>query len=122
VLMSTWLLHRRLRREKHVDRMVLEVRSPDTALLCLANGYIDWPIIINDSDSLRAPDQGPPKKPRRSQGGKEPLRKTPKSANSFRVQELLRSSKKVIVISGAGISANAGCGLNVMSMPLSVLI
>ncbi|RDL30197.1 uncharacterized protein BP5553_10475 [Venustampulla echinocandica] len=67
----------------------------------------DWPIIIDDSP--KALGQGSPKKQRRGLGIQEPLREIPASADSFiRVQELLELSKNVIVISGAGMSANAG--------------
>jgi hypothetical protein len=33
--------------------------------------------------------------------------------HSDQVKELLRSSEKYVVLSGAGISANAGCELNI---------
>jgi hypothetical protein len=38
--------------------------------------------------------------------------KLPTRVDSFQVKELLRSSGKIVVISGAGTAANAGCRLN----------
>ncbi|KAH6698086.1 hypothetical protein BKA61DRAFT_741493 [Leptodontidium sp. MPI-SDFR-AT-0119] len=77
---------------------------------CRQDGSRDRPIIIDDSDS---PEQEPANRrqlghQRRSQHTEGRIR-VPAPADTFtQVRELLRSSKNIVVISGAGISANAG--------------
>ena len=83
----------------------------------LAHSGIENPIVIDDDEPL--PERAavvPHKKKQRTRkwdGKAETLQETPTPKDGFiQVQELLRSSEKIVVISGAGISANAGCRLN----------
>jgi hypothetical protein len=80
--------------------------NPDTVVLCLANVHVEWPITIGDSDSEKVK-----KGQRRHRKIATPHQKIA-SNNSITVEGLLRSSEKIVVISGAGISTNAGCELN----------
>ena len=84
---------------------------------CLANSGIENAIVIDEDEPSPEKTAAVPRKRRRTgeRDGKaetsHQLSSTSKDG-SLRVQELLRSSKKIVVISGAGISANAGCRLN----------
>ncbi|KAL5312998.1 hypothetical protein ACEPPN_019424 [Leptodophora sp. 'Broadleaf-Isolate-01'] len=75
---------------------------------CQLDGSQDRPITIDDPESaergLKRRQFG---QQQRRQHTKGPIR-VPIPVNIIRVRELLRSSRKVVVISGAGISANAG--------------
>jgi hypothetical protein len=62
--------------------------------------------MIDGSDSEK-----PKKRQRRGRKIASPPQMTA-SDNAITVKELLRSSEKIVVISGAGISTNAGCKLN----------
>jgi hypothetical protein len=75
------------------------------------------PIIIDGDES--PPERAatmPHKKQRASKTDEEVEtlhQKSPTRVDSFiQVKKLLRSSGKIVVISGAGIAANAGCRLN----------
>lgn len=84
-------------------------KSPRKCILEFAYKYTDRPITIDDPESaergLKRRQFG---QQQRRQHTKGPIR-VPIPVNIIRVRELLRSSRKVVVISGAGISANAGC-------------
>ncbi|CZR67361.1 uncharacterized protein PAC_17260 [Phialocephala subalpina] len=71
------------------------------------------PIIIDDDESPPETAAALPHKKQRASKRDEEVetlhQKSPKCVDSFiQVKELLRSSGKIVVISGAGIAANAG--------------
>ncbi|KAL5315181.1 hypothetical protein ACEPPN_017832 [Leptodophora sp. 'Broadleaf-Isolate-01'] len=75
---------------------------------CRQDGSRDRPIIIGDSDwPEREPKRRQSRRQQRSQHTEVPIR-VPVPADTVRVRELLQSSRKVVIISGAGILANAG--------------
>ena len=74
----------------------------------IANIQVEWPIIIDGSDSEK-----PPKRQQRHRKIATPLKKRA-SDNAITMRELLRSSQKIVVISGAGLSTNAGCELDMI--------
>ncbi|KAI9046431.1 hypothetical protein LZ554_009564 [Drepanopeziza brunnea f. sp. 'monogermtubi'] len=75
---------------------------------CWQDGSRTRPIIIDDSDSSgRESKRRQFRHHERSQHTEGPIR-VPVPANTVRVKELLRSSRKVVVINRAGISTNAG--------------
>jgi hypothetical protein len=90
-------------------------KRPSTVPPPLTNSYIARPIIINDSDSPKqsAFNRGfLEKKRRRNRESERPFQQILPADDFLRVKKLLRSSKKIFVISGAGISANAGSKLD----------
>lgn len=86
------------------------------------------PIAIDDdgddggSPTCTAPTRGPTKK-RRVKRDAQKVDELPRTIRDpvddlNRLRELLRSSKKIVVISGAGISVNAGCESNLVARSL----
>ncbi len=84
---------------------------------CLTNSGIENPIVIDKDKPSPEKTAAVPRKRQRT--GKRDRKaeilhqlSSISKDGSLRVQELLRSSKKIVVISRAGISANTGCRLN----------
>lgn len=76
-----------------------------------SNVYSEHPIIIDDSTESKTKVKALPRKRQRT-NHHDPLESACSTLSKFsEVNQLLRSSKKIVVVSGAGISAKAGCEL-----------
>jgi hypothetical protein len=86
-----------------------------------SNVYSDHPIIIDDSTESKTKIKASPRKRRRT-NHQDSLKPACSTLSKFsEVNQLLRSSKKIVVVSGAGISAKAGCELIFASLLFTTL-
>ncbi|KAM3069117.1 hypothetical protein ACMFMG_010642 [Clarireedia jacksonii] len=86
-----------------------------------SDGSREHPIIIDDSTESTTKIKASPQKRRRT-NYHDPLEPARSTLSKFsEVNQLLRSSKKIVVVSGAGISAKAGCELIFASLLFTTL-